>query len=340
VLKRALAKDSNQRFATCVAFAKALQEAVLPKKVEPPRTNWRARLLVGSLALALAVVLFALIYVKTRPEPIWLPPAPGWRPENPQDLVADPRTGHKFYPRIVRDVNGQKVVLIAIPPSGPADPPLFYIMENKVWNDLYAAFMASPEAKQLRQNYWGRGGGDQLFKDPDYWKDGADAPGIPRLKLGVGEGRGKMPVFRVTVTEAHCFAEWLGGRLPKRIQWLKAAGALDPDAREGPFDGPADGIAVNLGAEGPWPVDKGTKDVSKYGCRQMASNGKEWTRTLQDPDSEEIPLLEIISARLVSVCGHSYLAQKPLTYKDMMVPNSQSCFDAQEDITFRVVLEP
>jgi serine/threonine protein kinase len=343
VLKRALAKDPSQRFPTCVAFAKALQEAVLPKKVEPPPTNWRARALVGSLALALVVMLCAFVYVKTRPEPIWLPSPPGWRAENANDLVTDPTTGHKFYRRIVRDVNGQKVVMIAIPPSSPADPPLFYIMENKVWNDLYAAFMASPEAERLFEKYRSREGGDQLFsKDKDQWKDGADAPGArpPRLKLGVGEGRGRMPVFRVTVTEAHCFAEWLGGRLPKRIQWLKAAGALDPNASDGPFDGPPDGIAVNLGKEGPWPVDQGQQDVSVYGCRQVAGNGKEWTRTMQDPETLEIPLLEIISERPVLTCGQSYLAQKPLTYKDMMLPNSESCFAAKEDISFRIVLQP
>jgi formylglycine-generating enzyme required for sulfatase activity len=177
-----------------------------------------------------------------------------------------------------------------------------------------------------------------LFKGE--WKDGADAPGIPRLKLGVGEGRGKMPVFRVTVTEAHCCAEWLGGRLPKHPQWLKAAGGLDADSRAGPFDAPADGVAVNLGEEGPWPVDKGSQDRSIYGCRQMAGNGKEWTRTMQDPETLEIPLLEIISGRPVLICGQSYLAQKPLTYKEMMVKNIQSCFDAKEDIGFRVVLEP
>jgi formylglycine-generating enzyme required for sulfatase activity len=154
-----------------------------------------------------------------------------------------------------------------------------------------------------------------------------------------GPEKGRLPVFRVTVTEAHCFAEWLGGRLPTRRQWRKAAGR-DDDDRQGPFDGDPKNtkdLAVNL-SEGPWPVDKGQRDVSLYGCRQMASNGFEWTRDLDD--NEEIPLEQMLSIRRVYTLGQTYLASEPLTFQAMAEPRVQPCTDAVYDISFRVVLEP
>jgi formylglycine-generating enzyme required for sulfatase activity len=228
--------------------------------------------------------------------------------------------------------------MIAIPRSSPTDPPLFYMMENKVWNDLYAAFMADPASKQLFQKYQLRPGGEQWFRGE--WEKGAHAPGAkpPRHSLGVGEGRGDAPVFRVTATEAHCFAEWLGGRLPRRDQWLKSAG-LGEDTRSGPFGDPAD-VAVNLGREGPWPVSRGNEDVSRGGCRQMAGNGKEWTRTLHDSEQDEIPLQQMNGARPVLVCGQSYAALQPLTFKQMAELDDKSCTENDPEISFRIVLEP
>ena len=62
-----------------------------------------------------------------------------------------------------------------------------------------------------------------------------------------GPEKGRLPVFRVTVTEAHCFAEWLGGRLPKVRQWRKAAGEGE-DTRPGPFaDNPGDKKDLGVG---------------------------------------------------------------------------------------------
>ncbi len=49
---------------------------------------------------------------------------------------------------------GQQVVMIAIPPKiNSDDPPLFYIMENKVWNDLYRVYMEDPASGQIRTKY-------------------------------------------------------------------------------------------------------------------------------------------------------------------------------------------
>jgi formylglycine-generating enzyme required for sulfatase activity len=241
----------------------------------------------------------------------------------------------------MREVNGQKVVMIAIPPVPSSDdPPLFYIMENKVWNDLYRAFMNDPKSKELRSKYEARPGVENLFAGK--WEQGAWAPGKGGKALGVDEGRGMIPVFRVTATEAHCFAEWLGGKLPSQAQWLKAAGRGE-DQRPGPFDGDGSGIAVNLGADGPWPVDRGDQDVTKYGCRQTAGNGLEWTRTVQNPSegNEEIPLKGTNTAPYVYVCGQSYAAKEPLTFERMKALDSWPCNQHEPpEVSFRVVLEP
>jgi formylglycine-generating enzyme required for sulfatase activity len=228
--------------------------------------------------------------------------------------------------------------MIAIAPSNPNDPPFYYMMENKVSNDLYAAFLADPEGQRILKKYQDPGG-DQCFRGE--WKLGAFAPGAAgKDVLGVGEGRERMPVFRVTVMEAHCFAEWLGGKLPQRRQWVKAAGLGESEGRVGPYVGDVKDIAVNLGKTGPWPVDQGDADISIHGCRQTAGNGKEWTRSMQDDDKEEIPLPNVTGARPVHICGQSYLAQTPLTFAALAKFNSKNCTENDPEITFRVVLEP
>src|SRR5262249_29202248 len=123
------------------------------------------------------------------------------------------------------------------------------------------------------------------------WCRGGYAPEAhpPSVLLGVAGQKGRLPVFRVTPTEAHCFAEWLGGRLPSKKQWLEAAGMFDDHKKAGPFEGDITdkaGLAVASFLNGPRPVDWGSQHVSSRGCRQMAGNGFEWTRDLIDKDGE------------------------------------------------------
>jgi len=180
---------------------------------------------------------------------------------------------------------------------------------------------------------WRKGGWSQAF----------NANPLVAPFFGVeGPIKGRMPVFRVRVTEAHCFAEWLGGRLPQQRQWLKAAGEGDKRAGEGPFrdDAKDKGLAVGLMATGPWPVDQGKGDKSIHECRQMASNGREWTRDLADRiqgESTEIPLPNMLQARSVSLQSQSYLSEEPLKFK--MDSQVMACTKSDIDVTFRIVLE-
>ena len=78
-----------------------------------------------------------------------------------------------------------------------------------------------------------------------------------------------MPVFRVTVMEAYLFAEWLGGKLPTRDEWMKATGVEDlstPTAEEdtaGPFVGSASARKA-LGLQG------GDYNLTPHGFQRIA----------------------------------------------------------------------
>jgi hypothetical protein len=72
----------------------------------------------------------------------------------------------------------------------------------------------------------------------------------------------------------------------------------------------------------------------------MAGNGKEWTRSMQDVDGQEIPLPNLTGRRPVHVCGQSYVAQSPLTFANMANFDNKYCTESDPDISFRVVLEP
>jgi len=269
-----------------------------------------------------------------------------WRPENwgPEDATDPPvkdLNGRLYYRRLVREVGGQKVVMVALPQTTSTDPPTFYIMENKVWNDLYAVFVADPKGKELlKKNSSPRQGLAGLVRGE--WRKGGFAPNLnpdPEKEpfFGVeGPLKGRLPVFRVTVTEAHCFAEWLGGRLPTQAQWRKAAG-MGEDTRPGPFDDrDKEDLAVGL-KDGPWPVDRGKSDVSIHGCRQMASNGEEWTCDLDN--GAVVPLLSMLNPPSVFKQGKSYLSKEPLTFEAMAMPRTRDCTTASFETTFRVVLQ-
>src|SRR5262249_28727335 len=184
-----------------------------------------------------------------------------------------------------------------------------------------------------KEPLWKRGA--YVF-DPNAAGRGPETPPF----FGVDGPKGRLPVFRVTVTQAHCFAEWLGGRWPTRDQWRKAAGA-DDATRIGPFDGPPEkeGFAVGLMYEGPWPVDRGDRDVSIHGCRQMAANGKEWTRDLND-GNKTVPLTGFVREPRAYTMGRSYESGlRPLTFKEMQSEDSQLVTQADYKVSFRVVLE-
>ncbi len=215
--------------------------------------------------------------------------------------------------RVFSDDPEMRVVFLLIKWDRLDDPKPFYIMENKVWNGLFARFAAErPEAVKASK-----------------WK--SSLSGSPTARANVW-----LPVMNVTAKEAQEFATWLGGRLPSCPQWDKAAGVRDRGGRMGPFEGPWESglndprIAVGRTDEkGPEAVNRGAnRDVSPFHCRDMASNGLEWTRD------------EKWESRIFR--GRRFTKDSPLMFKDLdeerieVAPVTYT----DKEAGFRVVLEP
>ena len=220
VLLRALAKVPDQRYPSCKDFVQALTEAVRPKeKTAPPPSptrRWAIALMTVALTVTLSVLIGVLWKTLTNVRVDWQPQ--GWEPLT-KDVEKDV-DGGTYFRRLVKTINGQQVVMVLVKKEQAADPKTFYMMENKVWNDLYYQF-ATDLAKRSELQRYGENNKDTYKNE---WLKGAEAPGTNRLELGVAGAQSRVPVFCVTVTEAYYFANWLGGKLPSRNQWIKAAG--------------------------------------------------------------------------------------------------------------------
>jgi hypothetical protein len=217
-----------------------------------------------------------------------------------------------------------RFVLVPRRPGGPALPS-FYIMQNKVSVQLFRQFAtAKPEA--ISHGDWAKSG----FAGPDYPKD-------------------SYPVFGVPAAMAHEFAQWLApkkGRLPSLSQWDEAAG-WERGKQGGPYLGTYDSnvkdqIAVGR-RSGPMECGKATLDKSWLGCRDMAGNGYELTRTLI-AGNEEVPLTrEPTATDFIRLRGQTYAASRPLTFSQMEDPEDLDPIEYRNrrpDVGFRVVIEP
>jgi hypothetical protein len=350
VLLRALAKKPDDRYPSCKAFVQDLALALAPapkKEAGPaePRPRWQAALLTVALVVVASVLAAVLWKILFSVRVDWQPP--GWEPVT-KDVVKD-HDGGTYYRKLMKKVGGQDVVMVVVPREKPSDPRTFYIMENKVWNDLYSHFAVNPEMRKKLDRYAEANPGTVKQQ----WQRGGYAPGSAEPKeweeLGI-DGRGRVPVFRVTVTEAYFFATWLGGNLPTKQQWTKAAGSSEPDIapdedRTGPFDGDVNdpqGLAVNLSTTGPQPVGEAKRDVSRFGCRNMAGNGWEFVRDIKNLPNRFVPLpAGQQDLATVQLMGQDYeLSAAPLTFKQIREAiNGQNYLEASPRTSFRVVLE-
>ncbi len=384
VLFQALHKDSNQRYASCTAFVQALEEAVggeigrhagkapgggegprltaapadgssatsdLDRSLRPakqpspappsspgeaasctavrplrqPRRVLGKRLLWGVLFVLAALVPAGLTawYLGIIGRPTEPPIPPGCVPMRDAGLDAG------FYRRIAYEFpDGERIEFVLVPQEAADDP--FYIMKDKVSNKLFGRF-AREKSKAVTGSQWQRGARGANGED-------------------VGNADGRLPVFRVTVEEAHRFAEWLGGHLPTTSQWDKAAGNDRRAGRQGPFLEPWNKedaktqIAVNRAKEGPLPVGTASRDESPLGVRDMAGNGREFTCNVAGkPAGRTVPLDHPAKGDLVILRGRMYTLTRPLFYADLEYerdePQTQYYDVASPYTSFRVVLE-
>lgn len=294
----------------------------------------RRRLLVGVgiLAVALLVLVFAWFShlggnESKKPPVDFLPEE--YVPEEGAKIVLV-SGDHKLYNRIafvLPDVAKTRIGFVLITPVRETDPPPFYIMENKVSNKLFRAFAKQyPEA--VRESRWVQGA---EVGDTD-----------------LGSKDDRLPVFRVKLLEALQCAQWMKGELPTKRQWDKAAGCYE--GAKGPFLGKPDDplrpgdIAVGRDKEGPMPIGTATRDISTFGCRDMAGNGREWTSTIAhaDPDQEtgRVSVSTFDPGLKIRLRGHSYDADDPYQCDEAANTGQQPANIARPDISFRVVIEP
>jgi hypothetical protein len=198
-----------------------------------------------------------------------LPPG-GQRAEG-VPLKAVPVGDRCYYERIDVVRGGIPVRFILIPqgekediedqeerPEGPV--PTFYIMEDKVWLELFESFV--------------KGGGEK-------WPPGMKWEKLRDSETPVNKDV-EQPVMGVDWDTAGKCARWLGGVLPSLKQWDKAAGRFWKDRGEGPFKGTLPGkegeFAINRREEGTMRRGGATHDISpSFGVRDMSGNGFEWT---------------------------------------------------------------
>lgn len=374
VIHRAIAKQPEDRYPSCLDFMRELEQTHLPQapsssdpfassargsailkpapsitdpiialslsiQGEAPRrrrfVKWCGALLaVGVVAVVAWAVLrpgpdrnVAATTATAPAEVDWLPPGIE-KGDGAEVQVVD---GKRFYNRIVKVQADRRIAFRLIPRQAESDPQTFYMMENKVDNDLFirasqeAAFQTLLERHQKAHPWTVKG----------EWKLGGLAAGND-----VGISNGQLPVLRVTVTEAYCLARWLGGNLPTAQQWDKAGGRFNGDA--GPFQPPEEPgqIAVGLGKTGPLPVDRKLCEASRFGCRDMAGNGSEWTRNLSLESSRNVPVDDPQPEMLVVLRGRNYAQPKPLLFADLnRGGESRGYGEASPFIGFRVVLE-
>jgi serine/threonine protein kinase/formylglycine-generating enzyme required for sulfatase activity len=370
VLLRALAKDPDTRFPSCRQFIDALEETLKPAPKPPPPPPPRLRWDTVVLTIALAVCLGLLINKIVRPTPV-PPPPPG--PELPAGFTPggeEIERGH--YKRLAFPLkNAAPLEFLLIPQKNADDPAMFYILRDKVTNEQFRAAMQDPEMQKLLQKYAARHPWtirhEQVF--PTYLAHELALPtaaGVASAATTLGplaavytlhtarlRGENTAPVMGITVTEAHCFAEWVclqarlangavwTGRLPSGAQWDKAGGRYEAD---GPFraDWKPGEIALNLLL--PRPVGTSMGDVSRHGCRDQAGNGAEWTRDVVDhPPEEAVPLpnpRRPPDADTVKLRGREHWRKEPFRFKDLEKrPPTKPYNETADDVGFRIVIE-
>jgi formylglycine-generating enzyme required for sulfatase activity len=163
-------------------------------------------------------------------------------------------------------------------------------MRDKVTNKQFRAATMDNDFEALLKKYEAaaqKAGDAAEIVRREWSKGGQKGVGQKLIDLG-WDKRDDFPAFRVTPTEAACFAIWLGGALPSTEEWDRADGYSKQESSMSKFKGilPSKGFAV--GRSEPLPVGAALEDVNKFGIRDMNGNGKEWTRTLDD--SRSVPI--------------------------------------------------
>jgi serine/threonine protein kinase len=370
VVGRALAKDPEKRYTSCSAFTQALSRALTPPEPSPtqsPPSRWRLWVVALALVLGLSLGGAIVLYLPS-PTPLPTPlPTPAPPPSQPEvslpegferasdaQMVQGPN-GRYYYTAIRHPLdNAPPLEFLLIRQQSADDPPTFYMQRDKVTCDQYRAVLKTSRMKDLlsgieAKNPWlvPRMRERVIFPHDIKVAWGlactpqGPAPLLAAPALVLDAALGPLPVTDVSVTEAHCFATAVGGRLPSARQWDKAGGGLEHPPVVGPFR-PGHEKEIAIGLRWPRPAGTSAGDVSLFGCRDMAGNGKEYLRDLVNHPNAVVPLTDPTKEDLVLLRGGSFLRHDPFRFAALAKPWEKT---AQEygkpafDIGFRVVLE-
>ncbi len=152
----------------------------------------------------------------------------------------------------------------------------------------------------------------------------------------------RQPATRMNAAEAFAFARWLGGKLPTTAQWDYAAGVQNKAGRNGPS---ANEQSAAVGRSEPRSLDDPVHDDSVLGIRDLGGNGREWTRNILKPDgsTREGPLDTPAAGDWAILRGRNYTLATPLTYEDLeyqaKIPQTGFYLKGSPYTSFRVVIE-
>ena len=140
----------------------------------------------------------------------------------------------------------------------------FYIDRFEVTNADYSRFVR-----------------DTGHRPPDHWPDDwSDHLPVHFKEGGASEGKENHPVVYVDWSDANAYCAWAGKRLPREVEWEKAARGTD--GRVYPWGSDWDLEKSNNpykgadGAEGTMPVGSFEEGKSPYGLYDMSGNVWEW----------------------------------------------------------------
>ncbi|MCI0699927.1 MAG: bifunctional serine/threonine-protein kinase/formylglycine-generating enzyme family protein [Planctomycetia bacterium] len=153
------------------------------------------------------------------------------------------------------------------------------------------------------------------------------------------------PVMNVTALEARDFAvKVFGGDLPSADEWDHAAGVFDQGGQSTPTLPPG---RAWIGMPVPGSVNRAERfaDINRFGLLDMAGNGREWTRTVltRSGEKRELGSVPLADTDKVILRGRNYTLDRPLTFAILNHERTQQPQVALPNIpspytTFRVVL--
>jgi len=258
-----------------------------PSDGRPVRVSGRLLLVSGLLlilsllAAATAIGLRSWWQTTDRTDGVPLP-LPDRAVPTPDARVVTLADGRKLPDRISVPV-GAEVVRFRLVTGGSGPRPVepFYVLESKVSNKLF------------------RSGGGQ--PPPESERNGPEAP-----------------VTHLTAEEAAAFAARVfGGRLPTPDEWDHAAGLYSVTDRA---EVTLPGGRPRVGIPRPEPTgeDDSGPDVNEFGLRDMAGNGREWTRA--------------------TLAGQKLVGVHPLEADDLVILRGR-CFSHSRGLTFAQLVE-